>query len=525
MNRKILALAFAAGALAALGQAPFSFWPATLLGLAVLAFLHQRSSTARRAAWSGWFGGTGYFGVSLNWIVEPFLVDAASTGWMAPFALVGLAGGLALFWALAAYLARRAGADLWRWALLMGLAGLARSYLFTGFPWALPGYAWAETPVAQSVAWIGPHGLNTLTMVFAAALATAAALYQASRGTRRRAGLMLAAPLATVALLWGFGLQRLAQPLPDATGVTVRLAQPNAAQEQKWDPDYMPVFFNRLLDFTAAPARDGAPRPDLIVWPETSVPAYLEFPGETLNQVSEAASGVPVVLGIQRYDGGRAYNSMAVLGGNQGSSADGSNSSIADAGSIGSPASPVTDVYDKAHLVPFGEYLPFPELLARIGLSAFTAQKGYGFTPGPGPRLLDLGAAGKVIPLICYEAIFPQDLRGTARPDWILQITNDAWFGNGAGPLQHVAQARMRAIEQGLPFLRAANTGVSTVIDARGQSLVALPLNTQGWVDASLPAALPVTLYSRTGDMPLTALLLLLALVSLRKRRQKTVDA
>ena len=517
MNRKILALAFAAGALAALGQAPFSLWPATLLGLAVLAFLHYRSTTARRAAWSGWFGGLGYFVVSLNWIIEPFLVDAASTGWMAPFALVGLAGGLALFWALAAYLARRSGAGLWRWALLMGLAGLARSYLFTGFPWALPGYAWTETPVAQSVAWIGPHGLNTLTMVFAAALATAALLFQTSASARRRAALLLAAPLASVALLWGFGLQRLAQPLPEATGVTVRLLQPNAAQEQKWDPDYMPVFFNRLLDFTAAPALDGAPRPDLIIWPETSVPAYLEFPGETLNRVEAAAAGVPVVLGIQRYDGGRAYNAMALLGGAEGGSDLGSGNGLA--------ANPVTDVYDKAHLVPFGEYLPFPELLARIGLSAFTAQKGYGFTPGPGPRLLDLGAAGKVMPLICYEAIFPQDLRGTERPDWILQITNDAWFGNGAGPLQHVAQAKMRAIEQGLPFLRAANTGVSTVIDARGQSLVALPLNTQGWVDATLPGALPVTLYSRTGDMPLTALLLLLALISLRLRRQKTVDA
>jgi apolipoprotein N-acyltransferase len=218
--------------------------------------------------------------------------------------------------------------------------------------------------------------------------------------------------------------------------------------------------------------------------------------------IAEAAGGVPVALGVQRSEGLRYFNSLAVIG----------------------PDAVPRAVYDKFHLVPFGEYIPFGDLAARFGLSAFAAQAGNGYTAGPGAALLDLGDLGRVQPLICYEAVFPQDLRAVpARPDWLLQATNDAWFGQLSGPWQHLAQARMRAIEMGLPLARAANTGISAMIDARGRVVAALGLDRAGVVDADLPAALPVTPYARLGDLPVL-LVLIGAMGALAAVRRKAID-
>jgi len=196
------------------------------------------------------------------------------------------------------------------------------------------------------------------------------------------------------------------------------------------------------------------------------------------------------VLGIQRLEDEAFYNSLALVG--QGAE--------------------VLQVYDKHHLVPFGEYMPLKPLFRRLNFSGLAARAEGGYSAGPGPQLVDLGAGlGRALPLICYEAVFPQDVNGYAeRPDLLLQITNDAWFGEASGPYQHLAQARIRAIEQGLPLLRAANTGVSAVIDGAGRVLVSLPLGEAGHLDALLPPPLRVTPYSRTGDLPALALLLLL---------------
>jgi apolipoprotein N-acyltransferase len=243
------------------------------------------------------------------------------------------------------------------------------------------------------------------------------------------------------------------------------------------------VFLDRMI---TAGAAEAARKPDLIVWPETSIPYLLEDAGGVLSDALEASGGVPMAVGIQRAEGLRYYNSLAGIG------ADGT----------------VGAVYDKQHLVPFGEYVPLGDVLERFGIGAFAAQAGYGYTAGPGARVIDLGRAGKVLPLICYEAVFPQDLRAAPeRADWILQVTNDGWFGDLAGPLQHLAQARLRAIEQGLPLLRAANTGISAVIDARGRMVAQLALNVDGWLDADVPPALVPTPYARWGDLPATILL------------------
>lgn len=479
------------GALIAAGQAPLAAWWLALPALALLIHWLARQPHPGRAALMALFAGAGHFAAALFWIVEPFMVDAARDGWMAPFALILISFGLALFWAgaaaLAAWLGRTPSRRALALAVTLAAADALRSYALTGFPWALFGHVWIGTPVAQAAALIGPLGLSLLTT---GAAALAAMAPRVGTGT---AALLLAA-------VWGAGGWRLAQPDPQPGRVTqVRLVQPNAAQHLKWVPGMQEMFFERMLAQTAAAPAPGTKAPDLILWPETAVPWLLDDPGPVLEMISNAAGGRPVVLGIQRAEGMRYFNSLAVIG----------------------PGGAVGDVYDKHHLVPFGEYIPAGDLLGRIGIGAFAAQQGNGYTSGPGPALLDLGPLGRALPLICYEAVFPQDLNAApGRADWVLQATNDAWFGALSGPYQHLAQARLRAIEQGLPLLRAANTGVTAVIDAKGRVLASLALNTDGFLDAPLPAAYPPTPYARSGDWPLLALLslMLLGLVAIRRR-------
>lgn len=474
------ALAVGAGVLIAAGQAPLGAWWLAVPALAGLIRLVAAAPGARQAAVLGLMGGAGYFAAALSWIIEPFLIDAARDGWMAPFAVVLLAFGLGLFWGGAAALARRSAQPALMFATALSGVELLRGYLFTGFPWASIGHVWIGTPVAQLAAYAGAPGLTLLTCLAAALIAGLRARPAATGG-------------AALALAWGFGAWQLTAPEPPAPGVTLRLVQPNAEQHLKWDASAADMFFNRLLDHTAA-----TPRPDLVIWPETALPYQLERNPGLAEEISATAGGVPVALGVQRVEGTRGYNSLAVLG------AKGA----------------VTARYDKHHLVPFGEYIPFGDLAYRwFGLRAFAAQTGNAYSAGPGPVVLDLGPKlGRVLPLICYEAVFPQDLRGAGRADWLLQITNDAWFGTLTGPFQHAAQARLRAIEQGLPMVRVANTGVTAVYDARGRITASLPFGTQGHLDTALPGALPETFYARWGEAPVGLLLAGLAAALIRRR-------
>lgn len=477
-------LAFGAGAFAALGHAPLYLWPVTLAGLALLVRLVVQAD--RGAAWIGLLGGMGYGAVALSWIVEPFLIEPEVYGWMAPFALFFMALGLGVFWAVAAWVARLL---MWRVpALGFGVALTVvehlRGHILTGFPWAMPGHVWISTPVAQLGAWVGPTGLTLGLLLVSTALSTL------RRGPVLGAGIGLAA-------VWGFGLWVLAQPVPADRAAVLRLVQPNAEQALKWDADQARVFFDRLLAASAA-----APRPDLVIWPETALPYLLERHAELAPMIAAAADGVPVALGAQREDGSRFWNSLTV---------------IEPDGRLGAR-------YDKHHLVPFGEYIPLGDLAYRwFGLRAFAAQEGAGYSAGPGPQLIDFGPElGRALPLICYEAVFPQDVNAAPeRPDWLLQITNDAWFGTLSGPFQHADQARMRAIEQGLPLVRVANTGVTAVYDARGQIRATLPFGVEAHIDAPLPAPLPITAYARWGEAPVLVLLAGLALFLIRRQSPK----
>ncbi len=479
-------MAVLAGLAAGAGQAPVSAVPVALAGLALLLWLARDAGGPVGAARIGWWAGTAYFALTLHWIVEPFLVDAARHGWMAPFALVLLSGGLALFWAGALGLARGlggAGPAFWP-AAAAALAGaeILRALVLTGFPWSLLGYVWTDGPGAQIAAWTGPFGLTLLTCLLAAGTAAAGP---------RPAG--VAALLAAWLLPVGLGALRAPAPLPGPEAPVLRIVQPNAPQDEKWQPGRAEAFFDRALDLTAAPGD-----PELVIWPETSVPYGIEPGHPALDRIARAAAGARVAFGAQRVAGARFYNTLFVTG----------------------PDGRIAASYDKHHLVPFGEYVPLGDLAARLGIYGLAAGEGFGYSAGPGPRLVDLGRFGRALPLICYEAIFPEEVGAPERPAWLLQITNDAWFGTFAGPQQHLAQARMRAIEQGVPMVRAANTGISAVIDARGGVVDSLPLGVAGRIDAALPPAAAATPYARGGDWPaaLAILACLGAGLALRRR-------
>ncbi|WP_422074246.1 apolipoprotein N-acyltransferase [Tranquillimonas rosea] len=482
------AVAIACGAVAGLGQAPFGMIPVAIAAFAVALGLLHRAGTVRRAAWVGFAIGTGYFATTLHWIVEPFLVDVQRHGWMAPFGLFFSATGFALFWTAAFAAARALARGGWRlsaaWAVALTLAEVARAKVLTGFPWAMPGYVWSDSAALPLAGWIGPFGVTLMTLVLAA-IVYAAVNRAPSPAVAAGAGAVALAVAWTAPV----GLSRLVAPVPPqpaADAPLIRLVQPNAPQDEKWDPERAPVFFRRQLDFTAQPGN-----PDLVIWPETAIPYLAEAGHPAFERIAEAAGDRPVILGAQRTDGRRYFNSAFVLG----------------------PSGRITARYDKHHLVPFGEYVPLGSLGSWIGVPSFAADDGFGFSPGPGPQVLDLGGGlGDVLPLICYEAIFPRDVAGAPRrADWMLQLTNDAWFGTFAGPQQHLAQARFRAAEQGLPMLRVANTGISAVIDATGAVSDQIPLGEAGYRDVRLPQPLPPTPYARSGDWPLIALLLLAA--------------
>ncbi|WP_235888927.1 apolipoprotein N-acyltransferase [Maritimibacter alexandrii] len=481
------------GGMAAVGHEPFGLYTVSIVAFAMGLGLVLDAPSWKRAGVLGWMVGTGFFAVQWSWLVNPFLVDIKAHGWMAPFAVILLAGGMALYWGVASALAALVRPAL-RWVALpiaLGLAEYVRAWAFTGFSWGGPGLIWIDTPVAQIAAWIGAYGLGWVTLFFAALIYVA--IYS---------GWLRVGVVAAGVALAGFGFLADQRPLPPTTENVLRLVQPNAAQHLKWEPDWVMTFFERATALSSAPA-DGR-EPDLVVWPETSIPALQGQAPLLEERAFRSAAPAPLVAGIQRREGSTYRNSIVYY----------------DA-----PGEPAW-IYDKHHLVPFGEFVPFGNQLAKIGIRGLAQQSGYGFEEGDGPVIHQLpGTLGKALPLICYEAIFPRDIRGAkGRADMILQLTNDAWFGTFSGPQQHLVHARFRAIEFGLPLARAANTGISAMIDAKGNVTAALPLNEAGFLDADLPAPLPPTVYARIGDLPFIVALSALFAGLLAFARRKSVD-
>ncbi|MBM3491692.1 MAG: apolipoprotein N-acyltransferase [Alphaproteobacteria bacterium] len=502
-------LALSAGAAAAAGFAPLHALPLAPLGLAILLLLLRRA-TPWRALSLGWCFGFGHFLAGLYWVGLAFLVEADRFAWLIPFAVSGLPALLAVFPALAAgacVLAvprpgfSRALAFAAGWTALEWL----RAHALTGFPWNLLGHVWTPVDtVLQAAAWFGAYGLSFLTAFAGAALAAAAEPGETRGDWQRRLVLGAMLPLGLFALLGIAGGLRLREPpVLDLGRPRLTVVQPNIAQADKWRRDLVEAHFAALLRLSQAPAgAAGAPR--LVVWPETATAHYLANDVVRRRLLAGLLGPADLLLaGTVRHgpDAGAAtqfWNSLVTI--------DARGETVA--------------LYDKHHLVPFGEYLPFRPWLELLGLNKLAAGR-VDFSFGPGPRSLSLPGLPAVQPLICYEVIFPHEVGDGGRPRWLLTVTNDAWFGTSSGPYQHFEMARLRAVEQGLPLVRAANTGVSGVIGPHGEVIARLPLNTAGRLDAALPPPLvEATLYARLGDWILLGLLPLWSLATWCGRRR-----
>lgn len=509
-----LVLCLPAGAAAALAFPPYGVLPG-LLGLAAALLLLDLRSPARplRSGFArGWLTGAGYLAVSTSWIGEPFLVDAAAHGWQAPFALTLVPAGIGLLWGAAGWMyaglaPRRPAARVLAFASLFAMWEWLRGHMLTGFPWDLPGEVWtAGSAPSQAAAALGVYGLGWVVLVIAAAPAV---LLWRGRW-RERAGVLAAAALSLAALYVGGALRLRAHPMAgEATGPSVRIVQPNLSEPATVDQALVEATLDRYLALSQRLSQPSGPRPDVVVWPEGAVPAslndYLDPRTRTYAHVlHQLGPGQVLVLGGYRVeprgDGGwRYFNTLLAL--------------------VRTPAGlAVRAVYDKHHLVPFGEYLPLAGVLTPLGLSQVVST-GEGFDAGPPPRPVELPLADpafrRVQPLICYEALFPSIAEGAPRAAWIVNISDDAWFGRHQGPWQHLNMSAYRAIEEGVPIVRGTPTGVSAMIDPLGRvmrgadgALLRLAPSRAGVLDARLPAALPRTPFTRWRDGPFWLLVL-----------------
>jgi apolipoprotein N-acyltransferase len=473
-------VAFLAGAFAVLAQAPYDFFAACLVSFPVLVWLLDGAAQGSRTpllgrllpAFSlGWWFGFGYFLAGLWWIGGAVLVEAESFAWALPFAVLGIPILLAFFYGFACAVAILLWSEgIGRIAALafgFGLAEWLRMFLLTGFPWNAIGYAAMPIPLLmQSVGMTGMVGMNALAVFVFAVPALVA--------TRRHAvaGLALAAMLVAVHV--GYGYFRLASPLvPDGRSLSVRIVQPSIDLTEKWDDSARDRIFRTMLDLSRQPSADGEPKPQVILWPETSVPFFFTDRPDALAALGEMLEpGQMLIAGAMREEGAstaasqpRYYNSVIAIN---------------DAGEI-------VDAVDKVHLVPFGEYIPFSGLLSRLGLDQFVAGP-MNLSPGIERHAITVAPGIRALPFICYEIIFPDIvLVDVASTDIIVNVTNDAWFGDTPGPYQHFRQAQLRAVETGSSLVRAANTGISGVVDTRGRVVDALSINASGVIDATIP--------------------------------------
>lgn len=519
--------ALGAGALSVLAMPPFFLWPVLLLTLPVLVWLidgaidptgevvaqGMPAMTWRRllhAGLVGWCFAYAFHVTGLYWLREAFLVTGGGLALLWPLGVLGLPAYLALYHGLAAmFAARFADRGIWRvvaLALGLGVGEWLRGHVFTGFPWNVLGMALTYPLVLmQSASLLGIYGLTIVTVLVLTApgviLATTPGPSAASHGPHWSPSATAAATcMVPLVLMLAYGTLRLStNPPPFVEGVKIRLVQPSIDQREKWQAAKQPEFVARHIELSLRGPTDV---PDNlagithVVWPEAAMPFLPLHRPEVLGAIADALpDGVFLLAGILRLergsatpgaddrtarDGDRIYNSLAVFD------------------QEGRPVA----VYDKSHLVPFGEYLPFQSILESIGLSSLTRQRG-GFAIGPEPRpLLAIPGLPRAGPLICYEAVFPGIAsRSAGRPDVMINVTNDGWFGNSTGPRQHLHQSRLRSVEEGVPLIRVANNGISAAYDAYGRELARIDLDVAGVADTRLPGAIAPPLYARLGDL------------------------
>ena len=500
------------GAVSALGFPPWNALPLTLIALAIWLHLIHEAPTLRRVLGIGWLFGVGHFSAGNNWIAVAFTFQAAMPIWLGYFAVVTLALYLAVYPALAAggawwihNRAKRAATSGAILPLILAFAGCwtisewLRSWVFTGFAWNPLAVIWqSQLELARATSLLGTYGLSAVVVVTSGLILLAA----------HRQWRPLLAGGATLAALWLFGFQIPGTPiLPNGPRLTI--VQPDISQADKYEPGYEAINFAKLA-MNSRPLPDQGPR--LLLWPEAALPDYLEdgYPYRYYQfQPGESAAGARARLTTLMQDG-----DVLVTGANRLVIEKGQLVAARNSVSALDSNGTLLGHYDKAHLVPYGEYLPVPWLLRPLGLARLVPGD-LDFWPGPGPQTLTVKVGGQPVKVglqICYEIIFSgQVVDSGKRPDFIFNPSNDAWFGT-VGPPQHLAQARLRAIEEGLPIVRATPTGISAIIDADGRILQHLPLGAAGRIDARLPRAKAPTLFATYGNiLPIGFALLLIA--------------
>jgi apolipoprotein N-acyltransferase len=491
---KFLGLSFLAGLVSALGFAPLGLGLATLAAFGALILLIETAPTLRAGLARGWWFGVGQFVLGLNWIATAFTYQAAMPAWLGWVAVVLLSFYLAIYPAAAAGLA-------WRWGrgsrvtltLILAAAWIVTEWLrgtmFTGFAWNPVGVVLIDSPLVLPAPLIGTYALSGTVVLLAGLILPILLL----RGWRFLLGIVLLAAFSQVPAFWW-------RPADQASGPAIRIVQPNIPQDERWDPDVAWRNFLKQPAMTEPAGRE----PRLIFWPESAIPYNLDTNADARGAIADVIGPRDLLLaggitqatpppGVQFAE----YNSLFVLG----------------------PGARILARYDKAHLVPYGEYLPMRPLLSAIGLSRLAPGAG-DILAGPGPRTLDLPGFGRMAGQICYEIVFSGEVIDRAnRPDFLFNPSNDAWFG-AWGPPQHFAQGRLRALEEGIPIIRATPTGISAIVDGHGRIVASLPQHEAGVIDGRLPLPLPPTLFARFGNLLSFAFALLLIAAAIAVRRK-----
>lgn len=509
-------LAFVLGIIASFAQPPYGWFGLLWLCLPTLVALldsaalgHSGRAVAKRMFATGWMFAFGFFLLTFYWLGAAFLVEAEKFAWAMPLAILVLPAGLALFWAAAMAALAPVWSDHWKriiWlSLALSVTEWIRGFIFTGLPWGGFGFSLSSMDLTmQALALTGPD----LMTLWALLLFTVPVIFMAHENVSRRALVYL----VLVMILFGgqlvYGFVRLNDAEKKATiskGPVIRLVQPNIPQTEKWKLENRSWIFNRLIAMTSqtskqAPAEDV----DLVIWPESAIPFYLMEQPAALTAIAQALPEQSQLMtgALRRKQNSNSdeevFNSIYWLG----------------------PDGAVRGAYDKTHLVPFGEYLPMQSWLEAIGLEQLTRLKG-GFTQGRSRNLFKSDDFGSILPLICYEIAFASEVSDyKQRPDWILTVTNDAWFGPSIGPRQHLFMARMRAVELGLPVVRVANTGISAIIDFKGRVIAKIPLEQTGILQKNLPDKRSDTLFASVGNGPFGAIWLFLLIILIFLRRK-----
>lgn len=485
---------FSMGGLSALTLPPIGLFPLWFITIPAFIWILQTATTKKQAFFTGWAWGAGFFIISLYWVSFAMMVDLGSWWWVIPFSAILGPGLLGLYTGFAALLVFLSGTTKTRFILsfitCLSLSEYLRGVLFTGFPWNLFGYSWMGVDaVAQNLSWAGIYGLTFLTIAWASIPAVKNRLFSWVL-------------ILSFILTSGWGSYHLSEARHETTDTIIRIVQPNIPQQEKWDKHKKWAHFKTLTNLSMYdPFKDKAP--DVIIWPETAltfdIARKAEAKGILTSIIPEAGfllTGdlriIPDNLGQTSY-----FNALTAIDHN----------------------GDFIQSWHKSHLVPYGEYIPFRDIINISPIGGLISGTG-DFTAGTGPYTAQMNNIPKFSPLICYEIIFPNQVTATEdRPDWIINITNDAWYGRTAGPYQHFAITRARAIETGLPVIRVANTGISGAINPYGQVINRIGLGQKGAVNVKLPAPLPSTFYNNRGNTAFFLMLLLSIMIALNPRK------